>query len=152
MFFWNSLFYDPTDVGNLVSGSSALSKSRLNIWKFLVRILLKPRLKNFEHYFASMWNECNCVSLNILWHYPSLGLKWKLTFSSPVATAGQICWHIECSTFRASSFSIWNRSSGIPSPPLALFLVMLCKATWLHTTRCLALGWWPHRDWTKTTC
>ena len=47
-------FYDPVDGGNLISGSSAFSKSSLNIWKFMVHILLKPGLKNFEHYFASM--------------------------------------------------------------------------------------------------
>ena len=47
-------FYDPMDVGNLISGSSALSKSSLNIWKFTVQILLKLCLENFEHYFASM--------------------------------------------------------------------------------------------------
>ena len=47
-------FYDPTDVGNLVSGSSAFSKSSLNIWKFMVHIPVKPGLKKFEHYFASM--------------------------------------------------------------------------------------------------
>ena len=47
-------FNDPTDVGNLVSGSSIFSKSRLNIWKFMVHILLKPGLENFEHYFASV--------------------------------------------------------------------------------------------------
>ena len=48
-------FYNPTDVGNLISGSSAFSKSSsLNIWKFLIEVLLKPGLKNFEHYFASM--------------------------------------------------------------------------------------------------
>ena len=58
-FSW--LFYDPTDVGNLISGSSAFSKSSLYIWKFSVHILLKPILKNFEHYLASPWNKCNCV-------------------------------------------------------------------------------------------
>ena len=47
-------FDDPTDDGNLISGSSAFSKSSLNIWKFMVHILLKPGLENFEHYFASM--------------------------------------------------------------------------------------------------
>ena len=47
-------FEDPTDVGNLISGSSAFSKSNLNIWKFLVHILLKPGLENSEHYVASM--------------------------------------------------------------------------------------------------
>ena len=47
-------FDDPVDVGNLISGSSAFSKSNLNIWEFLVHILLKPGLENFEHYFASV--------------------------------------------------------------------------------------------------
>ena len=45
---------DPADVGNLISGSSAFSKTSLNIWKFMVHVLLKPGLENFEHYFASM--------------------------------------------------------------------------------------------------
>ena len=48
------VFNDPADVGNLISGSSALSKSSLNIWKFTVHVLLKPGLENFEHYFASV--------------------------------------------------------------------------------------------------
>ena len=47
-------FNDPTDVVNLISGSSTFSKSSLNIWKFMVHVLLKPSLENFEHYFASM--------------------------------------------------------------------------------------------------
>ena len=47
-------FPDPVDVGNLIYGSSAFSKTSLNIWKFMVHILLKPGLKNFEHYFTSM--------------------------------------------------------------------------------------------------
>ena len=46
-------FIDPTDVGNLISGSSAFSKFSLNIWKFMVHVLLNPGLENFEHYFAS---------------------------------------------------------------------------------------------------
>ena len=51
---FSCFFNDPTDVGNLISGSSAFSKSNLNIWKFMVHILLKPGLENFEHYFASV--------------------------------------------------------------------------------------------------
>ena len=47
-------FDDPANVGNLINGSSAFSKSSLNIWRFMVHILLKPGLKNFEHYFTSM--------------------------------------------------------------------------------------------------
>ena len=63
-FSW--FFNDPTDVGNLISASSAFSKSSLNIWKFSVHILLKPSLENFEHYFASMWDECNCA---VIWTF-----------------------------------------------------------------------------------
>ena len=55
------LFNNPVDVGNLISGSSAFSKSHLNIWKFMVHILLKPGLKNSKHYFTSVWGESNCT-------------------------------------------------------------------------------------------
>ena len=50
----SGFFDDPADVGNLISGSSAFSKTSLNIWKFMVQVLLKPGLKNFEHYFTSV--------------------------------------------------------------------------------------------------
>ena len=52
-------FNDPADVDNLISGSSAFSKTSLNIWKFTVHVLLKPGLENFEHYFTRVWDECN---------------------------------------------------------------------------------------------
>ena len=58
----------------------------------------------------------------------------------------QICWRIDCSTFTALSFRIWYSSTGIPSPPLALFIVMLPKVPWLHTLGCLTLGEWSHHD------
>ena len=51
---FSCFFDDPTDVANLISGSSAFSKSSLNIWKFMVHVLLKTHLDNFEHYFTSM--------------------------------------------------------------------------------------------------
>ena len=51
---FSCFFEDSLDVGNLISGSSAFSKSSLNIWKFMVHVLLKPGLENFEHYFASV--------------------------------------------------------------------------------------------------
>ena len=54
-------FYDPVDVSNLISGSSPFSKSNLNICKFSVHVLLTSGLEDFEHYFASMGNECNCA-------------------------------------------------------------------------------------------
>ena len=51
---FSCFFYDPMDVGNLIFGSSAFSKTSLNIWKFTFHVLLKPGLENFKHYFASM--------------------------------------------------------------------------------------------------
>ena len=55
VFLEHSCFFsDPTDVGNLISGSYAFSKSSINFWKFMVHILLKPGLENFEHYFTSV--------------------------------------------------------------------------------------------------
>ena len=59
-------FDDPADIGNLSSGSSAFSKTSLNISKFSVHVLLKPGLENFEHYFTSLWDERNCV---VVWAF-----------------------------------------------------------------------------------
>ena len=67
------IFCDPAGVGNLISVSSAFSKTNLNIWKFMVHILLKPGLENFEHYFASMWDECNCV---VVWAFFGTAFLW----------------------------------------------------------------------------
>ena len=64
---------DPTDVGNLISGSSAFSKSNLNIWKFMVHILLKSGLENLGYYFASVWDECNCV---VVWALFGIAFLW----------------------------------------------------------------------------
>ena len=66
-------FYDPADVGNLTSGSSDFSKSSVYIWKFLVCVLLEINFKDFEHYFASMWNECNCM---VVWAFFGIAFLW----------------------------------------------------------------------------
>ena len=66
-------FDDAVDVGNLISGSSVFSKSSLNIWKFKVHILLKPGLENFEHYFTSVWDECNYV---VVWAFFAIAFLW----------------------------------------------------------------------------
>ena len=122
--------YDPMNVANLLSGSSDFLKPSLYIWKFLVHILLKPSLKDFEHNLTSMWNEYNRM---VVWTFLALpffgiGMKTDLFQSCGHCWVFQICWHIDCSTLRASSFKIWNRSTGIPPSPLALFVVMLPKA------------------------
>ena len=118
------------DVGNLISGSSTFSKSSLHICRFTFHILLEPSWENFEHYFADMWDEWNCMVVLALfgiaflwdrnenWPFPVLWHCWVFP----------ICWHIECSTFTESSFRIWNSLTEIPSPPLALIIVMLPKA------------------------
>ena len=107
MFFWNSLafFYDPAYVGNLISGSSAFSKSSLNIWRFLVHLLLKPSLKDCEHSLASMWNECNGT---VIWTFFGIGMKTDLFQSCGHYWVFQICYHIECSTLTALSFRIYR--------------------------------------------
>ena len=69
----SGFFDDSTEVGNLISGSSAFSKSSLNIWKFLVHVLLKLRLENFEHYFASIWDERNCA---VVWAFFGIAFLW----------------------------------------------------------------------------
>ena len=136
-------FHDPADVGNLISGSSAFSKTSLNIRKFMVHVLLKPGLENFEHYFTSVWDECNCVVVWAPFGIAFLGVEMKTDISQFCGHCWvfQICWHIECSTFTASSFKIWSSSTGIPSPPLALCIVMLPKAHLTSHSRMSGSRW-----------
>ena len=70
---FSCFFYDPPDVGNLISSSSAFCKSSLNIWKFTVHILLKPNLENFQCYLASVWGECNCA---VVWTFFGIAFLW----------------------------------------------------------------------------
>ena len=121
-------FYDPED-------PLAVCKSSLNIWQFLVLVLLKPSLKDFEHNLASMWNVCRCM---VIWTFfgivlLGIGMETDLFQSCGHCWVFEICWHIECSILTASSFRIWNSSAGISSPPVALFTVILLRTTWLHT-------------------
>ena len=108
-------------------------------------------LKNFEHYFASMWDEFNCA---VVWTvfaivFLSDWMKTDLFLSCGHCWDFQICWHIECSTFTASSFRIWNSSTGIP---LALFVVMLSKAHLTSHSRMSGSRWvitplWSPGSW-----
>ena len=142
-------FNDSADVGNLISGSSAFSKTSLNIWKFTIHVLLKPGLQDFEHYFISVWDECNCA---IVWAFFGIAFLWEwnenwpfpvlwpfLSFPNLLAYWG--------STFTASSFRIWNSSTGIPSPPLALFIVMLSKAHLTSHSRMSGPRWVITPSW-----
>jgi len=136
MLFWNPLAFSKTHqmlaIWYLVP--LPFRKSSLCIWKFLVHIVLKPSLKDFEHNLASVLNEGNC---GVVWTFFGIALLWDWMKTDLFQSYGhcwvfQICWHLECSTFIASSFRIWNRSAGILSPPLALFVVMLSEAFWIQ--------------------
>ena len=142
-------FHDPADVGNLTSGSSPFSKSSLNIWKFMVqycwslawRILcitllaykMNTTVQKFGHSFALP--------------FFGIGMKTDIFQSCGHGWVFQICWHIACNTFAASSFRIWNSSTGIPSPPLALFVVMLSKVHLTSHSRMSGSRWVITPSW-----
>ena len=93
-----------------------------------------------------MWDECNYV---VVWAFFGIAFLWDWNENWPFPVLKPLlrvpnCWPIECSTFTASSFRIWNSSAGIPSPPLALFVVILPKAHLTSLSRILALGEWSH--------
>ena len=132
MFFCNSLVFSM--IQQMLAIWSLVPLSFLNpvfnIWNFMVHVMLKPGLETFKHYFAGMWNERNCavvwtfLVMAILW----IGMKTDLFQSCGHCCVFQPCWHIECNTFTASSFMIWNISTGIPLHLLDLFIVMILKA------------------------
>ena len=150
------LFHDPTDVGNLIYGSSAFSKSSLDIWKFTVNILLKPILESFEHYFASVWDECNCVVVLTIF-----GIAFLLdcnenccnfwiamrTCSSPVAIA-------ESSKFAGILSAVLSQQHLLGFEIVQLEFHHLpqlssqwsfVRPTWVHIPECLALVEWSQR-------
>ena len=114
-------------------------------------LLLKRSLKDFDHYFNSMWNECNCT---VVWTFMGIAPFGDWNENSPFPVLRLLlnfpnCWHIDCSTSTASSFRILNRSAVIPLPPLAFFVVILPKAysvlpsnisssRWVTTLLCLS--------------
>ena len=140
--------YDPTNIGNLISGSFVSLKPNLYICKFLVQVLLKPSLKDFEHNLASMWNECNCM---VVWTFFGIALLWDWNESWLLPVCGhcrvfQICWCIECSILTASSFRNWNSSVGILLPPIALFIVVMLRKAHLTSYSSMSGSDWPHHQ------
>ena len=93
MFFLelSCFFDDPENVDSLISGSSAFSKTSWNIWKFTVHILLKSALENFEHYFTSVWDECNCA---VVWAFLELSF-----FGIGMKTDLSVYWCTVCLVF-----------------------------------------------------
>ena len=142
-FEFSSFLYDPVNVGNLISGSSSFSEPRMDIWKFLVHIMLKPSMQDFKHNHASMGDECNCPMVSTFfsttllgnwdedWHFQSCDQCWVF----------QICWHIECNTLIESSLMVLNSSTGIPSHSLALLTAVFPKASSTSHSRMSGSGW-----------
>ena len=115
----------------------------------MVHILLKPDLENFERYFAGMWDECSCVvvctffRIAFLWDWNE---NWPFPVLGPLLSFPNLLGYW-CSTFTASSVRIWNSSTGIPSPPLALFVVMLPKARLTSHSRISGSRWVITPSW-----
>ena len=142
-------FSDPTDVGNLISGPSAFSKSSLNIWKFMVHVLLKPSLENFEHYLASVWDECNCVGV---WTFFGIAFLWDWNENWPFPVLWPLLSFLNVLTywvqhFHSIIFQDLKESTGIPSLPLALFTVVLPKAHLTSHSRMSASRWVITPSW-----
>ena len=142
-------FYDPMDVGNLISGSSAFSKSNLTIWNFSVHT-----------HWTLAWRILSitllaCETSAVVWYFEhslalpflGIGMKTDLLQSHGHCWIFQICWHIECNTWTASFFRIWNSSTGILTPPLALFVVMLHKAHLTLHSRMSGSKWMISPSW-----
>ena len=148
MFFWNSLAFSMIQrLWQFDLWFLCFSKTSLNIWKFTVYVLLKPGLENFRHYFPSMWDECKFV---VVWAFFALsffgtGMKTDLLQSCGHCWVFQICWHIECNSFTASSFRIWNSPAGVL--PLALFVVMLPKAHLTSHSKMSGSRWLTTPSW-----
>ena len=147
--FWNSLAFSIIQlmlaIWSLVplpflnttwaSGSSCFTNCWSLAWRILSIILLACEMSAIVQYF-----QC-CLALLFF----GIGMKTDIFQSCRHCWVFQICWHIEWSTFTASSFRIWNSSIGIPSPPLALFIVMLPKA---HlTSHCMITPLWLSGSW-----
>ena len=148
-------FHDPADVGNLISGSSAFSKASLNIWKFVVHILLKPGLENFEDYFTSMWDKYNCV---VVWAFFGIAFLWDwnenwsflvlwplLSFSNLLMYSMQ---HLRASSY----FRIWNSSTGIPDRMWSLekgmanhFSILALRTPWT-VWKGKMIGYWKRNS------
>ena len=132
----------------------------LSIWSLVPLPFLKPAWTSGNHgsyiaeawlgefwaYFTSVWDECNCA---VVWAFFGVAFLWDWNENWPFLVARghcwvfQICWHIECSTFTV----IWNSSTGIPSPPLALFIVMFSKAHLTSHSRMSGSRWVITPSW-----
>ena len=114
---------NPMDIGILISGSSGFSKTSLNIWKFMVHVLLKPVSDNFEHDFTSMWDECNCA---VVWAFFGIAFLWDWNENWPfpvlcplLSFPNLLAYWVK--HFHSIIFQDLKSSTGISSSPLVFF-------------------------------
>ena len=151
MFFWNSLAF-------------SMIQQMLAIWSLVPLPFLKPAWTSGSSRFTYWWSlACRILSITLLvcemsaivqyfehslaLPFFGIGMKTELFQSCGHYWVFQICWHIEWSTFTASPFRIWNSSTGIPSPPLALFVVMIPKAHLTSHSRMCGCRWVIKPSW-----
>ena len=151
MFFWNSLAF-------------SMIQQMLEIWSLVPLPYLNPAYTSgsswFMYYWSLAWRILSimllaCEMSSTVWQFEHslalpffvIGMKIYLFQSCGHCWVFQICCHIECSTFTASSFMIWSRSAGIPSPPLALFVVMRPKAHLTSHSRMSGSRWEITSSW-----
>ena len=140
------------DVGNLTSGSSAFSKSSLNIWKFTVQVVLKPGFENFDHYFTSMWDECNCM---VVWAFFGIAFLRDWNENGPFPVLWPLLsfpnllayWVQHFHSIIFQDLKDGFHSTGIPSPLLALFVVMLPKTHLTSHSRMSGSRWVSTPSW-----
>ena len=153
MFFWNSLAF-------------FMIQRMLAIWSLVPLPFLKPAWTSGSSWFTWAWLGEFWTLLYLACEMSAIVQQFKHSLALPFFGVGvktdlfqscghcwvfQICWHIECSTFTESPFRIWNSSTGIPSPPLALFVVMLSKAHLTSHSRMSGSRWvitpWLSGSW-----
>ena len=150
MFFWNSLTF-------------SMLQWEFAIWSLVPLPFLKPAWTSgiswFMYYWSLAWRILRitllvCEMSAIVWYFEDslalpfvTGMRTDLFQFCEHCWVFQICWHIECGTFTASSFRIWNSSTGISSPPLALFIVMLPKSHLTSHSRMSGSRWVITRLW-----
>ena len=129
-------FHDPSDAGNLISGSSAFSKTSLYIWKFTVHVLLKPGLENFKYYFASMWDKYNRA---VVWAFFGIAFLWDM--------------NEKFANFKQSSRGIFPTS---PWPEVVMAIKQRSVVFWAEKSRWLHLqcfcGCKNHKRWGRGHC
>ena len=140
---FSCFFYNPANVGNLISVSFSSSKPSLDTWKFLVCIMLKPNIQDFKHDLTSkMSSIVQCTfSHSLAVPYLGIGMRIDIFQSCDHCWVFQVCWHTECKTLMTFSFRFLSSSTGIPSHPLALLTAVLPKAHLTSLSR-MSGSWW----------